>query len=131
MAERMGRVQQVILLCLLALCVTAMHHVSASGDEPHAMATTSVSAGMPAVDVAMGSGEQHAPGPDGAHDLLHLCLAILIAFGGLLLAWVLLARRPETGIPARRKCPRGSPAPERPPDRPGRTVLNALCVLRV
>jgi hypothetical protein len=131
MAERLGRVQQVILLCLLALCVTAMHHVSASSDEPHSMATSSVSANMSTVGVGMGSGEHHAPGPDGAHDMLHLCLAILTAVGGLLLAWVLLVRRPGTGIPARRKCPRGSPAPERPPDRPGRTVLNSLCVLRV
>lgn len=131
MAKRIGRVQQVILLCLLALCVTAMHHVSASGDEPHSMATTSVSASMPTVNVGMGSGEHHPPAPGGAHDMLHLCLAILTAVGGLLLAWVLFVRRPDTGIPALRKCPRGSPAPERPPDRPGRTVLNSLCVLRV
>ncbi|MEU7788972.1 hypothetical protein [Amycolatopsis sp. NPDC049159] len=127
MAERIGRVQQVILLCLLALCVTAMHHVSASDDEPHTVATsvsTSMSAGT-------GSGEHHAPGPDGAHDTLHLCLAVLTAIGALLLARLLFVRRPEAGNPVPRSYPRGSSIPERPPDRPGRTVLNVLCVLRV
>ncbi|UOX90575.1 hypothetical protein MUY14_08110 [Amycolatopsis sp. FBCC-B4732] len=128
MAERIGRVQQVILLCLLALCVTAMHHVSASDDEPHTVATTSVSTSMSA---GTGSGEHHAPGPDGAHDTLHLCLAVLTAIGALLLARLLFVRRPEAGNPVPRSYPRGSSIPERPPDRPGRSVLNVLCVLRV
>jgi hypothetical protein len=127
-AKRVGRVQQVILLCLLALGVTAMHHVPPFGDAANPMAA--VSAGMPAMDVDLGSGEHHRP--DGPHDLLHLCLAVLTAIGALLLlACGLLGRRPEPGIPVRGKCPRGSPAPERPPDRSGRTVLNSLCVLRV
>ncbi|WP_410641380.1 DUF6153 family protein [Amycolatopsis sp. lyj-346] len=128
MAKRIGRVQQVILLCLLALGVTAMHHVSASGDAG-AGPMAAVSASMPVMDTDLGSGEHH--GPDGAHDLLHLCLAVLTAIGALLLACARLGWRPEPAIPARRKCPRGSPAPERPPDRSGRTVLNSLCVLRV
>lgn len=129
MAERIGRVQQVVLLCLLALCVTAMHHVPASGDEPGSTVAMSVAASVPAISADMGTGEHHTPG--GAHEMLHLCLAILTAIGALLLAWVLLARRPGAGIRTGRKCPRGSPAPERPPDRPGRTILNSLCVLRV
>ncbi|WP_290056104.1 DUF6153 family protein [Amycolatopsis solani] len=130
MAARIGRVQQVILLCLLALGVTAMHHVSASG-EPDSVAAMSVAASVPATDTGMGTGEHHEPGPGGAHEMLHLCLAILTVVGALFLAWLLLVRRPGTGTHARRKRLRGSPAPERPPDRPGRTILNSLCVLRV
>ena len=127
MAERAGRAQQVILLCLLALCVAAMHHVPASsgGPDPTTTSVTAESTGMPDMD----SGEHHAP--DGAHGMLHLCLAVLTAIGALLLAWVLLVRRPGTGILVGEKSSRGSPVPERPPDRRGRTVLNSLCVLRV
>ncbi|QKV78182.1 hypothetical protein [Amycolatopsis sp. Hca4] len=121
MAERVGRVQQVVLLCLLALCVTAMHHVPSAG-EP--MATVSVSA----MDVAGPAPGGHH-GPAGGHDVLHLCLAVLTAL--LLVCVLLLVGRPGRANPARRTWPRGSPAPERPPDRPGRTVLTSLCVLRV
>lgn len=129
MTERLGRVQQVVLLCLLALCVTAMHHVSASDGEPVVM-PAGVAASMPAADAAVA--EHHAPGHGGAHDLLHLCLAVLTTLGGLLLlARLLLPRRPGTPHPARPASSRGSPAPDRPPDRPGRTVLASLCVLRV
>lgn len=128
MTERVGRVQQVVLLCLLALCVTAMHHVPAS--EPGAM-TACAPTGAAAANAAMDSGGHQAPCPGGEHDLRHLCLAVLTAIGGLLLACVLLLWRPGTGVPARWVAPRGSPAPDRPPDRPGRTVLTSLCVLRV
>ncbi|HET6708696.1 hypothetical protein [Amycolatopsis sp.] len=132
MTERPGRAQQVILLCLLALCVTAMHHITASSGEPPVMNDSFMTAAA-----ATGSGEHHAPGHDGTHDLRHLCLAILTVFGGLLLLTRLLfprrpnTRTPDTRSPTRRTPPRGSPAPDRPPDRPGRTVLTSLCVLRV
>ncbi|SEC41702.1 hypothetical protein SAMN04489727_3675 [Amycolatopsis tolypomycina] len=127
MTHRLGRAQQVILLCLLALCVTAMHHISASSNEPDTMAAVATS--MPTADTA---DEHPEPAHNGPHDLLHLCLAILTALGSLLLlAWLLLPRQPGTPNPAQPTSPRGSPAPDRPPDRPGRTILTSLCVLRV
>lgn len=128
MTERVGRVQQVVLLCLLAFCVTAMHHAPASAGGPDPMAATSISAATPAGDTEVG----HTPGlPHGAHELLHLCLAVLTVLGGVLLVWVLLAWHTGTGVPVHREPPGSSPVPERPPDRAGRTLLTSLCVLRV
>jgi hypothetical protein len=128
---RLGKAQQVLLLCALALCVVAMHHVSMARHAEGA----SVMQAMPAAQaeltavVGAGSGEQHPGMPDGAHDLLHLCLAVVCAAVALFLALMALSRsRPaEAAAPA---SPRGSPYPGRPPDRRGRLILTSLCVLR-
>lgn len=126
---RIGRGRQIILLCLLAFGVVAMHHVPAAGHTTTVplASTMSAEAAMP----GMGAGH-HAPDPGGAHDMLHLCLAVLAAAAVFLLAWAGFARqRPAIARVRRPAAPRGSPGPARPPDRRGRLVLDALCVLRV
>ncbi|MEU0795269.1 DUF6153 family protein [Amycolatopsis sp. NPDC005961] len=132
-ATRLGKVQQVILLYAVAMGVIAMHHVSLShrmGD----VASTAVAHVAPdmtgsAPDGA--SGEHHPGMPNGLHDLLHLCLAVLFAAGALLLAlvaflgisWLTTTFPRFAGL-------RGSPRRGRPPDRGGREILTSLCVLR-
>jgi hypothetical protein len=118
-AKRFGHIRQVILLCALAFCVVAMHHVSPASGMPDT-AAVSVSA-MQAPAHSDGHG-------DGMHDVLHLCLAVL---GALLVALVAFRVLPAFGTPLfRAPGPRGSPRPGRPPDRTGRTILTSLCVLR-
>ncbi|MET8849895.1 DUF6153 family protein [Amycolatopsis sp. NPDC004625] len=126
-ADRLGRVQRVLLLCALALGVVAMHHVgmadAAGGTAIHAMAD-------PGPPAATGSGSgsgDHDPG--GLHDVLHLCLAVLCAAGALLLTVVLFlgAARCTTKF-SRTIGSRGPPGRGRPPD--GRRILTSLCVLR-
>lgn len=129
-ANRLSGPRQVILLCALALCVVAMHHVSTAKDAhggvmAQAVATEQVvTAGMDTV-----SGD-HDPGmPDGAHDLLHLCLAVMCAIVAFLLTFLTRSRLSAAHMSAVAS-PRGSPAPDRPPDRRGRVILTSLCVLR-
>ncbi|WP_086838391.1 DUF6153 family protein [Amycolatopsis kentuckyensis] len=133
-AHRLGKVQQVLLLCALALGVVAMHHVgmanAAGATAMHAMADPGPQvAGAP---METGSGE-HDPGlPGGLHDVLHLCLAVLCAAGALLLAVVVFLGASRCTVNHRRNGSRGSPGPGRgrPPDRGGRAILTSLCVLR-
>ncbi|MGW3958519.1 DUF6153 family protein [Amycolatopsis sp. NPDC005003] len=125
---RLGKARQVLLLCALALCVVAMHHVSTAMN----LQGTSAMPAMPAAQAAVvdaGSGEQHPGTPDGAHDLLHLCLAVVSAVVALFLALAAFARSRPAAVAAPAS-PRGSPRPERPPDRRGRLILTSLCVLR-
>lgn len=118
-----GRAQQVLLLCALALCVVAMHHVSMAKHSPgDAMVHA-----MPTAQVDTGAGEHHPDMPDGAHNLLHLCLAVVCAFVALLLTFLAFSQRFTVDAAA---SPRGSPVPGRPPDRRGRVILTSLCVLR-
>lgn len=136
-ANRLGKAQQVILLCALAVCVVAMHHFSVAAGMPgaagvtatHAMAEVGpeVVAPPPVID----SGE-HDPGmPSGMHDMLHLCLAVLCAAGALLLALAaFLGLSWLTTTFPRSPQLRGSPRRGRPPDRRGRSILTSLCVLR-
>lgn len=128
---RLGKAQRVLLLCALALCVVAMHHVSMTRSPEgasvmHAMPTATAEL---ATIADASSGEHHPGMPDGAHNLLHLCLAVVSAAVALFLALAALGRsRPvEIAAPA---SPGGSPYPERPPDRRGRLILTSLCVLR-
>jgi hypothetical protein len=130
-ANRLDSAQQVLLLCALALGVMAMHHVSAA-TSPSGSAMTHAAPDAPIAMVAAmsdDSGEHHPGMPDGAHDLLHLCLAVLCAVVTFLLTLFLLSRFIMTTVGAP-SSPRGSPIPERPPDRRGRRILTSLCVLR-
>ncbi|MFG1645630.1 hypothetical protein ACGFMK_35570 [Amycolatopsis sp. NPDC049252] len=132
--NRLGKVQQVVLLCALAVCVVAMHHFSvASGMSGAAEVTAShaMSDVGPEVAPVAGSGE-HDPGmPGGMHDMLHLCLAVLYAAAALLLALAaFLALSWLTTTFARSPRLRGSPRRGRPPDGRGRSILTSLCVLR-
>ena len=141
-AKRLGKVQQVVLLCALAVCVVAMHHFSVAAGMPGAAvdtATHAMSEAAPDVvgpDVVApppvaGSGE-HDPGmPSGMHDMLHLCLAVLCAAGALLLALLaFLGVSWFTTTFPRSPQLRGSPRRGRPPDGRGRNILTSLCVLR-
>ena len=132
-ANRPGRVQQVLLLCALALGVVAMHHVGmANAADVTAMhATAAPGPPMVTSPPAAGTGE-HDPGmPGGLHDILHLCLAVLCAAGALLLTVVVfLGISWFTTTFSRLADARGSPSRGRPPDRGGRRILTSLCVLR-
>jgi hypothetical protein len=131
--KRLGKLQQVFLLCALAVGVVAMHHVgmasAAEATTMHAMAEPG-----PQVEISLpaaGSGE-HDPGmPDGLHDILHLCLAVLCAAGALLLTVVVFLGiswfTARFSLAAKL---RGPPVRGRPPDRGGRSILTSLCVLR-
>ncbi len=132
-ATRPGKLQQVILLCALAVGVVAMHHVgmasAAGATAMHAMAAPGPQ--VPATATEPGSGD-HDPGlPDGLHDILHLCLAVLCAAAALLLAAVVfLGSSWLTTTFPRTSGSRGSPRRGRPPRRGGRSVLTSLCVSR-
>jgi hypothetical protein len=131
--KRLGKLQQVLLLCALAVGVVAMHHVGMA-NAAGATAMHAVSASGPEVVTSApepGSGD-HEPGmPGDLHDVLHLCLAVLCAAGALLLAVaVFLGVSWFTTTFSRATGSRGSPSRGRPPDRSGRSILTSLCVLR-
>ncbi|MFE6615937.1 hypothetical protein [Amycolatopsis sp. NPDC057786] len=134
-ASALSRTQRVFLLGVLAFCLVAMHHLTTS---------TGMSAMSPAAQVtSVGHGEGtaateqdggHPTSPHDDHGFLHLCLAVLGAIGALLAGLGLLFRL-SRAHPVFRAAepagPRAPPPPARPPDRPGRLILNSLCVLRV
>ncbi|MEU4671037.1 hypothetical protein AB0F91_24410 [Amycolatopsis sp. NPDC023774] len=69
-------------------------------------------------------------GSDGGHAMLHVCLAVLLAAAGLVLAAAWLRRRREGVVPD--PVERGSAGFARaPPSRTGRALLTASCVLRI
>lgn len=114
------------LLCLLVLGVIGMHHVNAGADVPggHAgiAATTS------------SHGDHHAPDapePAPAHDMSHMCMAILCAVVSLLLLGWLLLRLSRPSHDAAASTPAWPRAPARPPPLAGRGLLNSLCLLRL
>ncbi|MFD4637587.1 hypothetical protein ACFWN2_09760 [Lentzea sp. NPDC058436] len=103
------RLTQWVLLCALVFAVVGMHHVAAA-DTPHAEHTVS----------------HHQEQPH-EHDLLHLCLAVLVAAAVVLLGWFLV----PTALP--RLVATGTESPLSTPQRPppgGRQLLMTLCVLR-
>ncbi|MCR6488938.1 hypothetical protein M8542_39530 [Amycolatopsis sp. OK19-0408] len=137
-ATGLGKVQQVVLLCALAVCVVAMHHVGLASGMPgvagvtatHDMSDAGSQAAVAPPDI--GSAE-HDPGmPGGMHDVLHLCLAVLCAAGALLLtvaAFLGISRFTTTFSCAKHL--RGPPSRGRPTHRyGGRSILTSLCVLR-
>jgi hypothetical protein len=131
--NRVGTLQQVILLCALAVGVVAMHHFSVASGMPGAAGVTATHARseVAAPPPVTGSGEHDPDMPSGMHDMLHLCLAVLGAVGALLLALVAFLGVSwfTTAFPRSPRL-RGSPRRGRPPDRRGRSILTSLCVLR-
>ncbi|MER5265230.1 hypothetical protein ABTZ99_24445 [Actinosynnema sp. NPDC002837] len=112
------------LVWAVAFAVVGMHHLGTH--EQAAVTVTAV-----ADCCAHGASEEHAPGPVQQHDLLHLCLAILVAGLGLLLAVLVLLRR---GVLVRlTSATTRSARPRSPPPRPGGApaLLATLCVLRL
>ena len=132
---RLGSAKQVILLFALALCVVAMHHVGMADNlmgDAAAPAMPTMSASRIEPGPAPAPGDEHPGMPGDGHGLLHLCLAVLSAVGAALLALLALgAFAQPAALPSTSAGLPGSAAPERPPDRRGRTVLTSLCVLRV
>jgi hypothetical protein len=114
-----------LLLCALALAVLGMHHVAFGHHEsPHethgAVIAMSTSPTQPSEDT----------GSDTGHDLMHLCLAVLSAAGGLLLAWLVVM----VGTRAHAAPGRGQPPAWhawRLPATVGRSLLASVCVLRI
>ncbi|MGW6442097.1 hypothetical protein [Lentzea sp. NPDC055074] len=106
------RLTQWVLLCALVFSVIGMHHVAAA-ETPHAGHTM--------------SHQQEQQEQPHEHDLLHLCLAVLVAAAVVLLGWFLV----RTALPRLEALPGDEPpsAPARPPPG-GRTLLTTLCVLR-
>jgi hypothetical protein len=116
-------VAQWALLCLLVLGVIGMHHVSAGATGAH----TGIAA------TAGAHGDHRTPDdpePAPAHDLSHMCMAILCAVVSLLLGWSLLRLSHPSDDPAA-SAPAWPRAPARPPPLGGRGVLTSLCVLRL
>jgi hypothetical protein len=118
---------RLLLLCTLIFGVVTMHHV-ASG---HGGAATSMPAGMSSASAVVAGATPmgpHAEPPDhdGAHSMLHLCLAVLIAAAILLLARFLTDGVDAGGVARHRS--RGR-EPARPPPVPlaGRRSLAARC----
>lgn len=105
------------LFCLLVLGVVGMHHVNVDADMPGGHTA-----------VASANGEPSAP-DEPAHDMLHMCLAILSVVASLALLGWLLVRLPRPSDS--RATPAWPPAPARPPPICGRGLLNSLCVLRL
>ncbi|MEU0880934.1 hypothetical protein ABZ345_20200 [Lentzea sp. NPDC005914] len=103
------RATQWVLLCALVFAVVGMHHVAAA-ETPHAGHTMSQ--------------QQEQPHE---HNLLHMCLAVLVAAAVALTAWFLV----RTALPRLAALPSEVPlsTPQRPPPG-GRSLLTSLCVLR-
>jgi hypothetical protein len=138
-ASGLGRVRQVFLLCALAIGIVGMHHLTASDDmagapSPTVLSMMSVSPDKPSAVQTFPNpaAAQHPSGPMPSHDLMHLCLAVLWAVGIAMAAlWLLLwvsRGALRSGVPIG---PRQTRAPDRPPDRRGRTLLTSFCILRV
>nr|WP_239071852.1 DUF6153 family protein [Amycolatopsis sp. SID8362] len=112
----------------MAVCVAAMHHVGMSTGMPAGTTAHAMSIIAPAEPAAA----DHDPGmPGGMHDILHLCLAVVVAAAALLLVAALLGVSRLTTTFSRIANLRGPPGRGRPPDRTGRGVLTSLCILRV
>ncbi|MFD9699806.1 hypothetical protein [Lentzea sp. NPDC059081] len=105
------RLTQWVLLGALVLAVAGMHHV-ATAETPHTGHAVT---------------HQQEPVPPHDHDLLHLCLAVLVAAAVALTVRFLV----RTALP--RDAVATTEAPLRTPQRPppgGRPLLTTLCVLR-
>jgi hypothetical protein len=140
-ASALGRARQVFLLCALALGIVGMHHLPTSDDMMRgavptvaSAVLTSTSHDMPGYIETLPSPAvgQHPTAPMPSHDLMHLCLAVMCAVGFALAALWLLLRVARSATPSgSSSIPRRARAPDRPPDRHGRLLLTAFCILRV
>lgn len=125
-----------LLLCVLAFAVLGMHHVpsltahAAMADEPASSVAMSQAPGGSTGMLETPSAGDPAPGAD--HDLIHLCLAVLLAATGLALLASWLAATISTRTCVRQAGLRSSPRPgNRSPPRAGRSLLNSVCILRI
>jgi hypothetical protein len=124
------RLRHWLLLCALVLAVVGMHHVALAphGTSHAAPSSEAHVAAMPAAPAGLSEALTSSdPTTDGGHDLLHLCLAVLAATGGLLLLVLLLGagEKPRpllTTLAVTRLLP--------PPKPAGRSLLTSVCVMR-
>ncbi|MFD7660205.1 hypothetical protein ACFV4N_40030, partial [Actinosynnema sp. NPDC059797] len=110
-----------VLAWTVVFAVAGMHHLSPQ-ESAH-------STGIAACCDHSASENRHPPSPPQQHDVLHLCLAVLIAALALGLALLAVCRRAPTK-------PSGSPLgrgarTRAPPPRGAPAVLASLCVLRL
>jgi hypothetical protein len=129
-----------VLWCALVFGLVGMHHLP--GGAGQAMAEAPGATVMAAAHAVAQAPCCTAPGPaaallspahdsGGGHDMLHLCLAILLAAAALVLASI-LRRRSHLRFSAARACPAGAAAGRGPPRfRRCSDLLSSLCVLRV
>nr|WP_198654022.1 MULTISPECIES: DUF6153 family protein [Nocardia] len=130
-------------MVILAMAVLGMHHLlfSVADATVHGAASHPVPAEartntgccaspLPADEVESDSrggtpaGEQH-----GGHDLLHLCLAIMVAIAGVALVLIALIWSSPARVRCGGLCP-GVGERARPPPGPTLRRLAVLCVLR-
>ncbi|MFC0107349.1 hypothetical protein [Kibdelosporangium aridum] len=105
-----------VLLCLLLFGVIGMHHFLPADAQVHHTATVATT-------------DMPQPHPDEpSHDLLHLCMAVMCAFGGFLLVTMLLTKSVTALVPPLRTW-RHISRVDRPPS--GRDLLSCVCVLRL
>lgn len=116
-----------LLLCMLLLGVVSMHHFVPA--EAHDRATGMVASTMTDVPLPDPMHKPDGPAPSPAHDLLHLCMAVLCAIIGLLLAALMLTVSQPARAPSLRP-QRLVSGVDRPPGLSGRSLLNSVCVLR-
>ena len=107
-----------LLPLALAFAVVGMHHVPSAPQAPTSQVMAVDTHGDDPV------GDHEAPG----HDLLHLCLVVLAAAAGVLLAWLLTPVTSGTPSPPSRRPGVRTRSRRAPPA--GRTLLTAVCVSR-
>lgn len=119
-----------VLVCLLLLGLVLMHHAPAAEHHMGAMGPPAATAAVTAGSTCP-AGTPDCPMPGQAHDMLHLCLAVIGTLAGVLLLGAFLGL--VRGIFASPRLSGDVPLPrvDRPPGWPGRTVLTSLCVLRL
>jgi hypothetical protein len=117
------------MLCALVLGVLVMHHtLPAEGDHPSSGHSAPVTAAVESATTAQSDNGHEMP--SGEHDLLHLCLAILV--GAFALVLTRLWRSTTMDTSRRVHSERGESTPARdPPASDGRQILLTVCVLRV
>ncbi len=128
MPNALSRTQRVVLLCVLAFGVLAMHHAAPAGVTHHAAETVAVEAPMTAATLDAAPLDPACP-HCGDHDALHVCLAVLYETTTVLLdlltpLGVAHEAATTTGL-------RDSPQHDHSSGEGGRAVLTCLCVLRV
>ncbi|ANN18919.1 hypothetical protein SD37_27055 [Amycolatopsis orientalis] len=114
-----------LLLCVVALGLVGMHHVTAESGHGAGHGTAAVAMADPCCQ------DVPAHHDNGDHSGLHLCLAVLAAAVLLIVTW-LLVRNGRTGT-TRLSWETGGSAPGRDPPRwrPVPERLAFLCVSRV
>ncbi len=117
------------MLCALVLGVLVMHHAMAT-DSGHTTSEHSAATVVSTHGSVVAQSEDGSQPPSGAHELLHLCLAILVGAFALVLAGLRREVIVDRFRPAHGRVGGSTPARD-PPLACGRQILLTVCVLRV